>query len=181
MAPRRGVARAGRRSQPRELRVVQAKIAASLGGLSPRGPVKPRESTTPLQSENWPGLRLLLEDSLSERSEFELRQARLAPFNGATRLNARCGLRARRDDGSFAWCPSAPRCQAALGGRFQGRTRRAAGRRCARSRCFVVSQYLATARSADKSAAPVLEDCGRVGHCAASARASAHCVARAPQ
>jgi hypothetical protein len=58
---------------------VQAKIAASLGGLSPRGPVKPRESTTPLQSENWPGLRLLLEDSLSERSEAELHQARRAP------------------------------------------------------------------------------------------------------
>ena len=140
MAPRRGVARAGRRSQPPELRVVQAKIAASLGGLSPRGPVKPRESTTPLQSENWPGLRLLLEDSLSERPEAELRQARRAPLHSATRPTARCGLCARRDDGSFAWCASAPRRQEALGGRFQGTTRRAARRRCARSRCFVVSR-----------------------------------------
>ncbi len=58
---------------------MQAHIAASLGCLPPRGPVKPRKSTAPLQSENWPGLRLLLEDSLLECSEAVLRQARRAP------------------------------------------------------------------------------------------------------
>jgi hypothetical protein len=134
---------------------VQAKIAASLGGLSPRGPVKPRESTMPLQSENWPGLRLLLEDSLSERSDAKLRQARRAPCTarhaqpraagfalGGTTARLR-GVRQLLGDKRLSVSGSKKQLIALL---------------VEDARAADASYYLATARSADKSAAPVLED-----------------------
>jgi hypothetical protein len=81
--------------------VAQAQIAASSGGLLSRGHTAPGAPSAPFQCVNWAGRKIRLTQSLSKRSDVELREARPPPLQGAARSTARCVLRVRRDDGAF--------------------------------------------------------------------------------
>ena len=133
---RREVARAGRKSRPPHLRVAQAQIAASSGGLLLRGRTAPCAPSAPFQCVSWPGRKIRLTQSLSKRSDVELREARPPPCKERHARPRAAGFAFGGTTG-VPWCASAPPCQGPDGDRYLGRARGAAGRSSARRRCCV--------------------------------------------